>query len=80
MIPNMKKSAILALLIVCSAMTSVAQTGNVTIKGTVDGINKGRLYLLTRSSEETVDTLGFCDFKKNRFELKAKVDVPLSTF
>ena len=77
--PDMKKSAILALLIVCSAMASVAQTGGVTIKGTVDGIKKGRLYLLARSSEESVDTVGFCDFKNSRFELKAKVDEPLVT-
>jgi hypothetical protein len=54
-----------------------AQTGEVSIKGKIVGIKKGRLYLLAQSSEEKTDTLGFCDFKKGKFCLKATMDEPL---
>lgn len=73
----MKKIALLALLVMCSALCSVAQTGDITIKGKVVGIKKGRLYLLARASEEVTDTLGFCDFKKGKFELKATATEPM---
>jgi peroxiredoxin len=33
--------------------------------------------MLARSSEESTDTLGSCDFKKGKFELKAVADEPL---
>lgn len=67
----------MALLVVCTAVASFAQQGSLTIKGKVDGIKKGRLYLLARSSEEATDTLGFCDFKRGKFTLKATLDEPL---
>ncbi len=73
----MKKTALLALLIICSAISSVAQRGEISIKGKIEGIEKGRLYLLARSSEEKSDTLGFCDFKKGKFRLKATSDEPV---
>lgn len=75
----MKRLALLALLVVFSAPFLVAQPGNVTIKGKIDGVRKGRLYLLARSSEENTDTLGFCDFRRGRFELKATIEEPLVT-
>lgn len=75
----MRRLALLALLVVCSASFLVAQPGNVTIKGKIDGVRKGRLYLLARSSEENTDTLGFCDFRRGRFELEAAIDEPLVT-
>lgn len=73
----MKKSVLLVLFLVSCAIASVAQTGTVKIKGKVDGIKKGRLYLLANSSEENIDTLGFCDFRKGKFELNATVDEPV---
>ncbi len=73
----MRKSIFLALFIIIGAMASVAQTGKITIKGKIDGIKKGRLYLLASASEETVDTLGYCDFKKGKFTLKATAYEPL---
>ncbi len=76
-IKNMKKTALLALLIICSAISSVAQRGEISIKGKIEGIEKGRLYLLARSSEEKSDTLGFCDFKKGKFQLKANTEEPV---
>lgn len=73
----MKKCIFFLLLIVCSAMAAVAQEADIVIKGKIEGIKKGRLYLLARSSEESTDTLGSCDFKKGKFELKAAADEPL---
>ena len=68
-----------ALLVLCGMTVSFAQTGKVTIKGKIDGIKKGRLYLLARSSEEKTDTLGYCNFKKGKFTLDAPVAEPLVT-
>ncbi len=65
----------MVLLAVCVAVS--AQQGSITVKGKVNGIKKGRLYLLARSSEESTDTLGFCDFKKGRFTLKAQAAEPV---
>ena len=73
----MKKFMLFLSLIVCCAMAAVAQEADIVIKGKIDGIKKGRLYMLARSSEESTDTLGSCDFKKGKFELKAVADEPL---
>ena len=75
----MKKTALLALLAIYSAIVSVAYAGDIVVKGKIDGIKKGRLYMLARSSEENVDTLGFCDFKNGKFELKVVAEEPLVT-
>ena len=75
----MKRIFLTALLVLCGMTVSFAQTGKVTIKGKIDGIRKGRLYLLARSSEEKTDTLGYCDFKKGKFALDAPVAEPLVT-
>ena len=73
----MKRSVLLALLAVCSTISLVAQTHEIAIKGKIEGIEKGRLYLLTRSTEERTDTLGYCDFKKGKFELKGTLAEPM---
>ena len=73
----MKKFMLFLSLIVCCAMAAVAQEADIVIKGKIDGIKKGRLYMLARFSEESTDTLGSCDFKKGKFELKAVADEPL---
>lgn len=75
----MKRIYLLLLLVACGAMSAVAQTGEIRIKGKIEGIKKGRLYLLARSSEENTDTLGFCDFKRGKFELRATATEPLVT-
>lgn len=72
----MKRNILSALFILCSVTGLLAQQGNITIKGKIDGIKKGRLYLLAQSNEEKSDTLGYCDFKKGKFELKATADEP----
>lgn len=74
----MKKIIVLALFAICGTIASVAQSGDITIKGKIEGIKKGRLYLLAQSSEECADTLGFCDFKRGKFELDATVVEPLA--
>ena len=74
---HMKKTILLALLIALGAASAVAQGGDIQVKGKIDGIKKGRLYLLARSSETATDTLGFCDFKRGKFVLKATATEPL---
>ena len=73
----MKKTILLALFMVCSTLNSSIQAENITIEGQLEGIKKGRLYLLTRASEEKTDTLGFCDFKRGKFALTAKATEPI---
>lgn len=72
----MKKTTLLTCLFLCT-LASVAQTGDIAIGGKIAGIKKGRLYLLTRSSEEQTDTLGYCDFKRGKFKLTATAPEPV---
>ncbi len=73
----MKKTILIALLIVCSALKSGLQAENVEVKGKIEGIKKGRLFLIARTSEEKTDTLGTCDFKRGKFALEASLDEPM---
>lgn len=73
----MKKIILLALLVLCGAVTSTAQVGGFTIKGKVDGIKKGTLYMLSQVSEEKTDTVVSCEIKRGKFELRAVVDEPI---
>lgn len=73
----MKKTILSALLIVCSALNSALNAEELAIKGKIEGIKKGRLYLLARVSEEKTDTLGSCDFKRGKFALEAIAEEPL---
>lgn len=73
----MRRCLFIVLLVMCSIHVSVAHGSALTIKGKVEGIKKGRLYLLAQSSEEGTDTLGVCDFKRGKFELEASIDEPL---
>ncbi len=66
----------MALLVITAAMSAFAQQG-IMVKGKIDGIKKGRLYMLARSSEDVTDTLGFCDFKRGKFTLKAQATEPV---
>ena len=72
----MKKTTLLTLMLLC-ALTSMAQAGDIAIKGKIEGIKKGRLYLLARSGEEQTDTLGYCDFKRGKFTLTAVAEEPV---
>lgn len=76
---NMK--SIMALLFMSSAITLQAQNvpQGITIKGKLEGISSGRLYLTAQTGEEKVDTLGFCDFRKSKFTLKANINEPMVT-
>ena len=73
----MKKIILSALLVLCCAATSMAQNSGFAIKGKVNGIKSGTLYLLAQSSEEGTDTLASCAIKRGRFELKATVAEPV---
>lgn len=72
----MKKITLLTLMLLW-ALTSMAQAGDIAIKGKIEGIKKGRLYLLARSGEEQTDTLGYCDFKRGKFTLTAVAEEPV---
>lgn len=72
----MKKTTLLTLMLLC-ILTSMAQAGDIAIKGKIEGIKKGRLYLLARSGEEQTDTLGYCDFKRGKFTLTAVAEEPV---
>lgn len=66
---------LLGLSIALWASLSVASAQGVSIiKGRIEGIPSGRLYLLTQGEGAKLDTLGAVDFKSSRFELKARVD------
>lgn len=72
----MKKTTLLTLMLLC-VLTSMAQAGDIAIKGKIEGIKKGRLYLLARSGEEQTDTLGYCDFRRGKFTLTAVAEEPV---
>ena len=76
---NMKN--FIALLFWSSATLLQAQepATEITIKGKIEGIASGKLYLLAQTGEEKQDTLGSCQFKKSKFELKAKLNEPMVT-
>ena len=75
----MKKSILLAVLLICGALSQTTLADDIVIKGKLDGIKKGRLYLLARTAEETTDTLGACDFKRGKFKLTASASEPMVT-
>ena len=74
----MRKLALWALL-TCSFVATAQEAKNITIKGEVDGVKRGRLYLLLNQGDNRVDTLAATDFKKSRFKISAKIDEPLVT-
>lgn len=75
----MKKIVLLSFFVALSAIGSIVQAGDIYIRGKIDGIKSGRLYLLARTSEAESDTLGFCDFKRGKFALKATATEPMVT-
>lgn len=50
---------------------------SLTIEGTIEGIDHGRLFLIARTGENKADTLGDATFKAPHFKLKAKIDSPI---
>ena len=75
---NLFKSIILGLAL-SLPLQGYTQAAETTIKGTVNGIKKGRLYMLARVGEKKTDTLGMCDFKKGKFTLKTNIAEPMVT-
>lgn len=66
----------MALLLAGSAIALNAQN-NLTVKGKIDGITSGRLYLLAQTGESKMDTLGTALFKAPNFVLEGKVNEPI---
>ena len=73
----MKKLFLFILLITSHAFALQASAGNIIVKGKIDGIKQGRLYMLARLCEDKTDTLGYCDFKKGKFELQVEAEEPI---
>lgn len=75
----MDKRILTILLVISSLFISRLEAGNIIVKGKIEGIKSGRLYMLARMHEDKTDTLGFCDFKKGKFELKVTAEEPMVT-
>ncbi|MBQ2289933.1 MAG: AhpC/TSA family protein [Bacteroidaceae bacterium] len=79
----MRTKEILKSIFLCIVLTlsvqSYAKVDLTTIKGTVQGIKEGRLYMLARTGEKRTDTLGCCDFKKGKFDLRVNLQEPMIT-
>ncbi len=52
--------------------------GNVTIKGKIEGLSKGRLLLLAQTGEQSRDTIGSTAFDGTNFLLQATVKEPMA--
>jgi len=61
----------------CLAITTHAQTHNITVRGTIEGLSSGRLYVTAQVAESKVDTLGQADFSAPEFALQAAIPEPL---
>lgn len=78
-INNMKKitkTLLLALLLSSSAGILSAQK-KVTVKGRIEGISSGRLFLLAQTSENQTDTIGSAQFKAPHFVLEGEINEPI---
>ena len=59
-------------------LPAVAQeSSSFAIKGKIDGVKKGRIYVVARLTEEKTDTLAFCDFKKGKFNITVPTAEPV---
>lgn len=74
----MRKLALLAF-VACSFATMAQENRDIVIKGEVDGIKRGRLYLLLNKGDNRVDTIASTEFKRSRFKLSAQIGEPLVT-
>lgn len=72
------KRLISIMLAACFAIVMHAQTHNVTIKGTIEGLPSGRLYVIAQVAENKVDTFGQADFFAPEFTLYAAIQEPLA--
>ena len=70
------QTTLIALLFL-SCYTMLYAQKNLTIKGKIEGIASGRLYLLTQTGENKTDTLDSATFKAPHFVLKAKINEPI---
>ena len=74
-----KKNMSIVLFLVLATALPIQGFAQTIIKGTVQGIKEGCLYMLARTGEKKTDTLGVCNFKKGKFELKAQLAEPMVT-
>lgn len=81
----MKQHIIMALLVAGSAIALHAQQDNaknpgiITVKGTIEGIESGKLHMLAQTGEQKIDTLGSCSFQAPNFVLKGITTEPMVT-
>ena len=67
----MRKMALLVLL--AGSIAAMAQEAkDITIKGEIDGVKRGRLYLLLNQGDNRVDTLASTDFKSRALKYRQR--------
>ncbi len=57
--------------------SSLPKSSPLEVKGRIEGLKKGRLHLVVRTSETRTDTLASSDFKKAQFTLRADISEPM---
>lgn len=72
------KRLISIMLAACFAIAMHAQTHNITVRGTIEGLSSGRLYVTAQVAENKVDTFGQADFSSPEFVLHASIPEPLA--
>lgn len=59
-----------------SWVAPAARAQTVTVKGTLEGLERGTLVMLMQSAEDKVDTLGTADFVAPGFEITGRLEAP----
>lgn len=61
----------------CVALTTQAQGHDITVRGTIEGLSSGRLFIVAQVGENRVDTLGTATFTAPEFTLHGTTSEPL---
>lgn len=63
--------------LLCFLLNLAYAQGGIEIKGRIEGISSGKLYLTTQTAKDKTDTLSVVDFQHETFKLKARVEYPI---
>ncbi len=70
------RKRMISILLAAGAMASLQAQQQVSVRGRIEGLESGRLYLLAEAGDQQVDTLGFADFQSPDFQLKGSLKEP----
>ncbi|MBR8719399.1 Thiol-disulfide oxidoreductase ResA [Bacteroides pyogenes] len=73
----MRKGIIIAVLLCLSNIYLIYAQHSLVIRGQIEGVDAGRLYLLVQTAEYKVDTLGAASFQAPDFVLKGCLSEPV---